>query len=81
MDEVLEMFDKTAKRVQKVADETKEATVKQTALYEGLLASPSGISGAKAEGIHRKNSGVRPVRTLEFAAYPALYAADFRVQS
>ena len=40
MDEVLEMLDKTAKRVQKVVDETKEATAKQTAIYEGLLISP-----------------------------------------
>ncbi len=40
MDEVLEMLDKTAKRVQKVVDETKEATTKQTAIYEGLLVSP-----------------------------------------
>ena len=39
LDEVLEMLDKTAKRVQKVVDETKEATVKQTAIYEQLLAS------------------------------------------
>ncbi len=40
MDEILEMLDKTAKRVQKVVDETKEATAKQTAIYEGLLVSP-----------------------------------------
>jgi hypothetical protein len=40
LDEVLEMLDRTAKRVQKVADETKEATAKQTAIYEGLLVSP-----------------------------------------
>ena len=39
MDEVLEMLDKTTKRVQKVVDETKEATIKQTAIYEQLLAS------------------------------------------
>ena len=39
MDEVLEMLDRTAKRVQKVADETKEATIKQTAIYEQLMAS------------------------------------------
>ena len=39
LDEVLEMLDRTAKRVQKVVDETKEATVKQTAVYEQLLAS------------------------------------------
>ena len=40
MDEVLEMLDKTAKRIQKVVDETKEATAKQMAIYEGLLVSP-----------------------------------------
>jgi hypothetical protein len=40
LDEVLEMLDKTAKRVQKVVDETKEAITKQTAIYEGLLVSP-----------------------------------------
>lgn len=40
LDEVLEMLDKTAKRVQKVVDETKEATVKQSAIYEQFLASP-----------------------------------------
>jgi hypothetical protein len=40
LDEVLEMLDKTAKRVQKVVDETKEATAKQTAIYDGLLISP-----------------------------------------
>ncbi len=40
MDEILEMLDKTAKRIQKVVDETKEATAKQTAIYEGLLVSP-----------------------------------------
>ena len=40
MDEVLEMLDKTAKRVQKTVDETKEASVKQSAVYEQLLGSP-----------------------------------------
>jgi hypothetical protein len=40
MDDVLEMLDKTAKRVQKTVDETKETAVKQSAVYEQLLASP-----------------------------------------
>jgi hypothetical protein len=39
LDEVLEMLDRTAKRVQKVVDETKETTLKQSAIYEQLLAS------------------------------------------
>ncbi len=40
MDEVLEMLDKTAKRVKKTVDETKDASVKQSAVYEQLLGSP-----------------------------------------
>jgi hypothetical protein len=47
LDEVLEMLDRTAKRVQKVADETKEATIKQTAIYEQLMASCEATSEQK----------------------------------
>ena len=47
MDEVLEMLDKNTKRVQKVVDETKEATAKQTAVYEQLLASPQASQEQK----------------------------------
>jgi hypothetical protein len=47
LDEVLEMLDKTAKRVQKVVDETKEATIKQTVVYEQLLASPQSSQEQK----------------------------------
>jgi hypothetical protein len=47
LDEVLEMLDKTAKRVQKVVDETKEDTVKQTTIYEQLLASPQSSQEQK----------------------------------
>jgi len=40
LDEVLEMLDKTAKRVKKTVDETKDASAKQSAVYEQLLGSP-----------------------------------------
>lgn len=40
MDEVLELFDKTAKRIEKVVEDTKEASVKQSIAYEQLLKSP-----------------------------------------
>ena len=40
MDEVLDLLDKNAKRIQKVVDETKEASIKQSAIYEQLLQSP-----------------------------------------
>ena len=39
MDEVLEMLDKTAKRIQKALDESKEAASKQTTAYEKILQS------------------------------------------
>jgi len=39
LDEVLEMLDKTAKRIQKALDETKEAASKQTTAYETVLKS------------------------------------------
>ena len=39
MDEVLEMMEKTAKRIQKVLDESKEAASKQKTVYEQILQS------------------------------------------
>jgi hypothetical protein len=79
LDEVLEMLDKTAKRVQKVADETKEATVKQTALYEGLLASPLASQEQRLrafigktldlERLERLNSQLTLLYTLQIFAF------------
>ena len=79
MDEVLEMLDKTAKRVQKVADETKEATVKQTALYEGLLVSPLASQEQKLKAfiaktleldrLERLNSQLSLLYTLQIFAF------------
>ena len=39
MDEVLDMLDKTAKRIQKSLDDGKEAATRQTAAYEQVLVS------------------------------------------
>ena len=39
MDEVLEMMEKTAKRIQKVLDESKETASKQKAVYDQILQS------------------------------------------
>ena len=79
MDEVLEMLDKTAKRVQKVADETKEATIKQTALYEGLLVSPLSSQEQKLKAfigktfdldrLERLNSQLTLLYTLQIFAF------------
>jgi hypothetical protein len=54
LDEVLEMLDKTAKRVQKVVDETKEASKKQAAIYEQLIGSPEASQEQKIKAFIRK---------------------------
>ncbi len=79
MDEVLEMLDKTAKRVQKVVDETKEATVKQTAIYEQLLASPEASQQQKLKAfigktldldrLERLNSQLSLLYSLQIFAF------------
>ncbi len=79
MDEVLDMLDKTAKRVQKVVDETKEATVKQTAIYEQLLASPQASQEQKLKAfigktldldrLERLNSQLSLLYTLQIFAF------------
>ena len=79
MDEVLEMLDKTTKRFQKVADETKEATVKQAAVYEQLLASPQSSQEQKLRAfigktldldrLERLNSHLSLLYTLQIFAF------------
>ena len=54
MDEVLDMLDKTAKRIQKVADETREATWKQSALYDQIMQSPEASQEQKIKAFIRK---------------------------
>jgi gas vesicle protein len=54
LDEVLDMLDKTAKRIQKVVDETKEATRKQLALYEQIMQSPEASEEQKIKAFIRK---------------------------
>jgi hypothetical protein len=73
------MLDKTAKRIQKDADETKEATIKQTALYEGLLISPLASQEQKLKAfigktfdldrLERLNSQLTLLYTLQIFAF------------
>ena len=79
MDEVLEMLDKTAKRVQKVVDETKETSAKQTAIYDGLLVSPLASQEQKLKAfigktleldrLERLNSQLSLLYTLQIFAF------------
>ena len=54
MDEVLEMLEKIAKRIQKSVEETKEASAKQKIIYEQLLQSPEATQEQKMKAFIRK---------------------------
>lgn len=54
MDEVLEMLDRTAKRIQKVLDETKETASKQTMAYEQILQSKEASEEQKVKAFMGK---------------------------
>ena len=54
MDEVLEMLDKTAKRVQKNADETKEAVRKHSAIYAQLHQSSDATQEQKMKAFLKR---------------------------
>jgi len=54
LDEVLEMLDKTAKRIQKVVDETKEASWKQSAAYDKIMLAPEATQEQKIKAFIRK---------------------------
>jgi hypothetical protein len=51
LDEVLEMLDKTAKRIQQVFEESKEAAAKQTAAYEQILLSKEASEAQKVRAL------------------------------
>lgn len=54
MDEVLEMLDRTAKRIQKTLEENKELSAKQTATYEKTLLSKDASEVQKVKAMFGK---------------------------
>ena len=54
LDEVLELLDKTSKRIQKVVDETKEETWRQSAVYEQIMQSPDSTDDQKIKAFIKK---------------------------
>jgi hypothetical protein len=54
MDEVLEMLDRTAKRIQKVLEESKDAASKQTPVYEQTLLSKDASETQKVKALFGK---------------------------
>ena len=54
MDEVLEMLDRTAKRIQKTLEESKEMSAKQTPIYEQTLLSKDASEAQKVKALFGK---------------------------
>lgn len=54
MDEVLEMLEKTVKRIQKTVEETKEAVWKQSSVYEQLQQAPEATLEQKIKAFMKK---------------------------
>ncbi len=79
MDEVLELLDKTAKRVQKNVDETKEAASKQALIYDQIQQSQESSQEQKTkafivktldlERLERLNSQLTLLYTLQIFAF------------
>ena len=51
LDEVLEMLDKTTKRIQQVFEESKETATRQTAAYEQILMSKEASEAQKVRAL------------------------------
>ena len=64
LDEVLDMLDKTAKRLQKIIDETKEATSKQSVLYEQIVQAPTATDEQKIKAFMRKTRFLDQLESL-----------------
>jgi gas vesicle protein len=64
LDEVLDMLDKTVKRLQKVVDETKEATCKQSTLYEEIMQAPDASDEKKTKAFIMKTRYLDQLETL-----------------
>ena len=54
MDEVLDLLDKTTKRIQQVFEQSKEATAKQTATYDQILMSKETSEAQKTRALIAK---------------------------
>jgi hypothetical protein len=54
LDEVLEMLDRTTKRVQKTLEESKEMAAKQTPVYEQILLSNEASEAQKVKALFGK---------------------------
>ncbi len=82
MDEILELLDKTAKRVQKSVDETKESSLKKSALYEQLLQSSDASQEQKIKAFIAKTMDLERLENLnsQLSLLYALQIFAFKVK-
>ena len=64
MDEVLELLDKTAKRIQKVVDDTKEASKRHATIFEQLQHSTDASEEQKIKAFIRKTIDLERLERL-----------------
>jgi hypothetical protein len=76
------MLDKTAKRIQKVVDETKEASSKQSAFYEQIMQSPGASEEQKIKAFIGKTRYLDQLETLnsQLSVLYALQIFAFKVK-
>jgi len=82
LDEVLEMLDKTAKRIQKALDESKEAASKQTTAYKKILKSKEASGEQKTKAFIGKTLELDRLETLssQLSLLYALQIFAFKVK-
>jgi hypothetical protein len=73
LDEVLEMLDRTAKRIQKALDESKKTASKQTTAYEKILQSKKASEEQKVKALMGKTLELDRLERLS-AQLSLLYA-------
>ena len=82
MDEVLEMLDRTAKRIQNAFEENKTKAAKQTATYEEILQSEEASEEKKAKALMGKTLELDRVERLssQLSLLYALQIFAFKVK-
>ena len=82
MDEVLEMLDRTTKRIQKTLEENKIKTAKQTAAYDEILQSEEASEEKKAKALMGKTLELDRVERLssQLSLLYALQIFAFKVK-
>lgn len=82
MDEILEMLDRSTKRLQKLLDESKEISAKRAAAYQMVLQSPQATSEQKIKTFIAKNFELDRIERLssQLSLLYALQIFAFKVK-